>query len=118
VTGEDGEEQRETLTIVYEDFWATTSNKQLYLFPEPNSQSIATSFFKPWEVYTLCNVILNPVWIPPFLRVNLGAIELHGKVNMVTSGHSCLAAIAHNLAAFYHVTFMYIDLAKVPVDSL
>ena len=27
--GEDGDEQRETLTIVREDFWATTSNKQL-----------------------------------------------------------------------------------------
>ena len=29
VIGEDGDEQRETLTIVREDFWATTSNKQL-----------------------------------------------------------------------------------------
>ena len=29
VIGEDGEEQRETLTIVCDDFWATTSNKQL-----------------------------------------------------------------------------------------
>ena len=29
VIGEDGEEQRETLTIVRDDFWATTSNKQL-----------------------------------------------------------------------------------------
>jgi hypothetical protein len=81
------------------------------LFPEPNSQSTATSFSKPWEVYALRNVILNPVWVPPFLRVNLGAIELHGKVNMVASGHSGLAAMAHDLAAFYHVTFVYIDLA-------
>jgi type I restriction enzyme M protein len=29
VIGEDGDEQRETLIIVREDFWATTSNKQL-----------------------------------------------------------------------------------------
>jgi type I restriction enzyme M protein len=29
VIGEDGDEQRETLTIVRDDFWATTSNKQL-----------------------------------------------------------------------------------------
>ena len=29
VIGEDGEEQREALTIAREDFWATTSNKQL-----------------------------------------------------------------------------------------
>jgi type I restriction enzyme M protein len=29
VIGEDGEEQREVLTIVRDDFWATTSNKQL-----------------------------------------------------------------------------------------
>ena len=29
VIGEDGEEQREALTIVRDDFWATTSNKQL-----------------------------------------------------------------------------------------
>jgi type I restriction enzyme M protein len=29
VIGEDGDEQREALTIVREDFWATTSNKQL-----------------------------------------------------------------------------------------
>lgn len=29
VVGEDGEQEREALTIVREDFWATTSNKQL-----------------------------------------------------------------------------------------
>jgi type I restriction enzyme M protein len=29
VIGEDGDEQRETLSIVRDDFWATTSNKQL-----------------------------------------------------------------------------------------
>jgi type I restriction enzyme M protein len=29
VIGEDGEDQRESLTIVRDDFWATTSNKQL-----------------------------------------------------------------------------------------
>src|ERR1035438_4578413 len=29
VIGEDGDEQREMLTIVRDDFWATTSNKQL-----------------------------------------------------------------------------------------
>jgi len=29
IIGENGEEQRETLTIVRDDFWATTSNKQL-----------------------------------------------------------------------------------------
>ena len=29
VIGEDGDEQRETLIIVRDDFWATTSNKQL-----------------------------------------------------------------------------------------
>ena len=29
IIGEDGEDQREALTIAREDFWATTSNKQL-----------------------------------------------------------------------------------------
>jgi hypothetical protein len=50
-----------------------------------------TSVAEPRQVYALRNVILNPVGVPPFLRVNLHAIELHGEVNVVASGHSRLA---------------------------
>ena len=38
VIGEDGEEQREALTIVRDDFWATTSNKQLNFVQHVRSQ--------------------------------------------------------------------------------
>jgi len=55
------------------------------------------------QVYASRNVILNPVAVPPFLRINLDAVELHRKVDMVATGHSCLAAHAHDLASFYDV---------------
>jgi hypothetical protein len=43
-------------------------------------------------------VILNPVTIPPFLRVDLHTVELHGEVNVIASGHSRHPALAHHLA--------------------
>ena len=38
IIGEDGEDQREALTIAREDFWATTSNKQLNFVQHVRSQ--------------------------------------------------------------------------------
>jgi hypothetical protein len=52
------------------------------------------------QVYTLRNVILNPVAIPPLLGVNLDAVKLHGEMDMVASGHSGHTALAHGLASF------------------
>ena len=70
------------------------------------------------QVYTFRNVILNPVAVPPFLRVDLHAIELHGEVNVVASGHSRHAALAHDLASLHHVAFVHINMAEVAVDRL
>ncbi len=70
------------------------------------------------QVYASCNVILNPMGVPPLLRVNLDAIKLHGEVNVVASGHSGLTARAHDLASFHHVAFMHVNLAEVAVDRL
>ena len=82
------------------------------------TDALPTSVVEPGQVYTFRNVILNPVAVPPFFRVNLDAIELHAEVNMVASGHSGLTAGAHDLASFHHIAFVHINLAKVAVDRL
>ena|ERR1039457_5183586 len=58
-----------------------------------------TSLAEPRQIYPFRNVILNPVAVPPFLRVDLYAIELYGEMDMVASGHSRLPTGAHHLAA-------------------
>src|ERR1017187_5197574 len=80
--------------------------------------SFPTSVVEPGQIYAFCNVVLDPVAVPPFLRVNLDASELHAEVNMVASGHSGLAARAHDLASFHHVAFVHSNLAQVAVDRL
>ena len=37
--------------------------------------TLPASVVEPGQVYAFRNVILNPVAVPPFLRVNLDAIE-------------------------------------------
>ena len=53
----------------------------------------------PRQVYAFRNVILDPVAIPPFLRVDLYAIKLHGEMDVVAPGHSRLPTRPHHLAA-------------------
>jgi len=77
-----------------------------------------TSYAEPWQVEALRHVILDPVAVPPFLRVDLDVIELHGEVDVVASGHSRLATRAHDLASFDHIAFAHSNLAKVAVDRL
>jgi len=77
-----------------------------------------TSVAEPRQVYALSDVILDPVAVPPFLRVDRDAIELHGDVDVVASGHSRLAIRAHDLASFDHIAFVHSNLAKVAVDRL
>jgi len=64
------------------------------------------------------NVILDPMRVPPFLRVYLYPVELHGKVNMVATGHPCLSTQSHDLPLLHHVSFVHIDSAEVTVDGL
>ena len=92
--------------------------QQLHFSRESTEQGIPASVVEPGQVYAFRNVIINPVAVPPFLRVNLDAIELHAEVDMVASGHPGLAARAHDLASFHHVAFVHINLAKVAVDRL
>src|ERR1035437_1203698 len=33
------------------------------------------------------DVVLNPVWIPPLLGIDLNAVKLHGEVNVVATCH-------------------------------
>jgi hypothetical protein len=42
-----------------------------------------TLLAEPRQVYAFRNVILDPVGVPPFLRVDLHAIELHGKLGVI-----------------------------------
>jgi hypothetical protein len=39
------------------------------------TDALPASVVEPGQVYAFCNVILDPVAVPPFLRVNLNAIE-------------------------------------------
>jgi hypothetical protein len=63
-------------------------------------------------------VILNPVCVPPFLRIDLNAVELHCEVDVVASGHPSLAAHAHHLALLHHVAFVDINPTEVAIDRL
>ena len=70
------------------------------------------------QLYTFRNVILDPVAVPPFLRVNLDAIELHAEVNMVAGSHARHATCAHYLPSLHHVAFVYGNLAEMSIDGL
>jgi len=63
-------------------------------------------------------MILDPVGIPPLLGINLNTFELHAEVNVVAPCHAGLAALAHDLAAFHHVTLVYRNFTQVSVDGL
>ena len=63
-------------------------------------------------------MVLDPVRIPPFLRIDLHAIQLHGEVDVIAAGHARHAAQAHHLAALHHVAFVHVDPAQVAVDGL
>jgi hypothetical protein len=77
-----------------------------------------TSVAETRQVYALRDVILDPVAVPPFLRVDRDATERHGEMNVIASGHSRLATRAHDLASFDNVAFVHSNLAKVAVDRL
>ena len=64
------------------------------------------------------HMVLDPVRVPPFLGVDLHAVELHGKVNVIAPGHARHAAQTHHLAALDRIAFMHVDPAHVPVDGL
>src|SRR5579859_3208645 len=70
------------------------------------------------SVDALRDVVLNPVRIPPFLGVDLDAIELHGEVDVIAAGHARHAALAHYLAALHHVALVQVEVAHVAVNSL
>ena len=63
-------------------------------------------------------MVLNPVRIPPFLGIDLHAIELHGEMDVVAAGHAGHAALAHDLATLHHVALVHVDVAHVAVDGL
>jgi hypothetical protein len=51
------------------------------------------------QIHAFGYVILAPVGVPPFLRVDLDAFELHAEVNVVISGQPRLTALAQDLPA-------------------
>ena len=53
---------------------------------------------KARQVDAASNMILNPVRVPPFLRIDLHAIKLHGKVHVIAPRHAGHTAETHNLA--------------------
>ena len=75
-------------------------------------------FAEAGQIHTTDDVVLYPVRVPPLFGVDLDSIELHGKVDVVSSGHPCHAAQSHNLRAFDRVALVYIDPTHVAVDCL
>ena len=68
--------------------------QQLHFSRESNEQGIPASVVEPGQVYAFRNVIINPVAVPPFLRVNLDAIGAacrsgYGRLRPSRSGRSC-----------------------------
>lgn len=57
------------------------------------------SLAEPGQVQAFRNVILDPVAVPPFLRVDLYAIELHREMDVVATGHSRLPTGAWRASA-------------------
>jgi hypothetical protein len=51
------------------------------------------------------DMILDPVFIPPFHGIHLHAVDLHGEVQMVAAGQPSGSGLAHGLAAFHRVAF-------------
>src|SRR5215472_15311208 len=85
---------------------------------EASALKILRSFAEAGQLDSFRDVILDPVRVPPLLRIYLHSIELHSKVNMVATGHSCLSAQSHDLSLFHHVSVVHIDSAEVTVDGL
>jgi hypothetical protein len=73
---------------------------------------------EPSQIYASGHVVPDPVGIPPLLRIDLHTVKLHAEVDVVTSGQSCLATVAHDLSAFNQVALMNCDLAEVAINRL
>ena len=82
------------------------------------AMATAALLIEPRKVYSSRDVILNPVCVPPFLGIDLNAVELHREMDAVASGHASLAAHAHHLTLLHRVAFMDINPAEVAIDRL
>src|SRR5581483_6539692 len=85
---------------------------------EADSESAVKLSLEAGKVDAAGDVVLDPVRVPPFLRINLHAVELHGEVDVIAARHAGHAALAHDLAALDSVSDMDADLAHVAVDGL
>src|ERR1700733_964718 len=84
------------------------------IYPSPGPPLFAEA----GQIHTTDDVVLYPVRVPPLFGVDLDSIELHGEVDVVSSGHPCHAAQSHNLRAFDRIALVYIDPTHVAVDCL
>src|SRR5271166_394743 len=73
---------------------------------------------EPRKIHPPRDVILNPVCVPPFLGIDLNAVELHREVDVVASRHAGLAADTHHLALLHEVAFLDINPAEMAIDRL
>jgi len=58
------------------------------------------------------------VFVPPFTRVDLHAVDLHAEVHVHAAGEASLAGNPHLLFLFDHVAFLNVDLSQMTVDRL
>ena len=64
------------------------------------------------------NVVLNPVFVPPFDWIHLDAVDLHGEVKMIATSQARGTRFAHALAALHRVAFFHREFAQVAIDRL
>ena len=53
--------------------------------------------------------------VPPLLGIDLHTIQLHGKVDVISAGHACHAALAHHLAPLEVVSRLHTNAAGLQV---
>src|SRR4051794_2704352 len=90
----------------------TTSRTSNVLFPDcgsfcsSGSRGARRRHFAP-------DTVLDPMAVPPFDGVHLGAVHLHGEMQVIASGKAGVAAAPHLLPLFHRVADLHTDVAQV-----
>src|SRR5262245_37508105 len=71
-----------------------------------------------WQAHAFRDVVLDPMGIPPFSRVDLDSLQLHAEVDVIASRHAGGAALAHALPALNQVAFAHRDLTEMAINRL
>src|SRR5579863_297671 len=70
------------------------------------------------RIHLAQDTVLDPVLIPPLDGIHLDAIDLHGEVQVISSGETRGTALAERLALFHHVAGFDGELTEMAVNGL